>query len=92
LAAYNRHPETFFGVVQAVPRRADTPLELFDFFHETCRHTPRERLLELLEGAPDIDWLRGQTQQELALIYAERCTYAAIAETDRPKAQAIVRT
>jgi len=81
LAAYKRHPETFFGVIQPVSRRADTPLELFDFFHETYRHTPRERLLEFLQNAPDIEWLRGQTQQELALIYAERSAYAAIAET-----------
>ena len=85
VAAYKRHPETFFGVVQPTSRKADTPLELFDFFHETYRHTPRERLLVFLEHAPDIQWLRDQTQEELALIYSERCTYAAVAETDRRK-------
>ncbi|MBM4305134.1 MAG: hypothetical protein FJ123_00210 [Deltaproteobacteria bacterium] len=78
LAAYKRFPDTFFGVPLKVPQKTETALELFDFIHESYRQTPRETLLRLLEEAPDIDQLRKQTQEELAVIYAERCTYAIL--------------
>jgi hypothetical protein len=35
--AWKRHPDTFFGVPSQRFTRADTPLELYDFFHESFK-------------------------------------------------------
>lgn len=84
LAAYKHYPDTFFGVPLKAPRKIETPLEIFDFIHESYRKTPRETLLKFLEGAPDIDQLREQTQEELAIVYAERCAYATLQQFPSP--------
>jgi hypothetical protein len=55
-------------------------LELYDFFHNAYRQTPRERLLDLLAGARDIAGLGQLDQPALASIYAERCVNAVMAE------------
>lgn len=81
-AAYKLHPDTFFGVPIHLSRRVETPLELFDFFHSNYRDTPREKLIELLEHAPDIERLRNESQEELAIVYAERCAYAVCQRGD----------
>jgi hypothetical protein len=54
-------------------------MQLYDFFFESYQNTPKERLLELLAGAADIDELTNLGQAELASIYAERCVYGAMA-------------
>lgn len=78
LAAYKTHPQTFFGKIVRPPGRADTPMEMFDFFLYGYRNTPRERLLELLVNAPDLDELKQQSTEDVRLVYAERCTYRAM--------------
>jgi len=42
------------------------------------RHTPKGKLLELLKGAPDFEQLREQTQEELAIVFSERCVYGVL--------------
>jgi hypothetical protein len=37
--AWRRHPDTFFGVLGQRSTRADTPLALYDFFHEWFKYT-----------------------------------------------------
>lgn len=78
LAAYRRHPDTFFGVEMKAPRKAETPLEFFDFIMDGCRDTPRERLLEFMAENPDIEELKTMSKQDLTEIYAERCTWTAM--------------
>jgi hypothetical protein len=83
LAAYKRHPDTFFGIPLQAGRTVKTPMELFDFFHESCRQMSREKLLDVLRGAPDYEALCRLPQEELAITYAERCTGAAIQQGEK---------
>ena len=77
LEAWQRHPDTFFGKVEQRKRQVTTLLELYDFFFSSYIHTPRERLLEMLDGAPDIEELCFKDQPALASIYAERTALSA---------------
>ena len=73
LEGYRRHPDTFFGRVKKHTREGiKDMLDLYDFFHEGYRKTPKQRLLELMNDAPDHERLKGLEQQELSDIYAER--------------------
>ncbi len=69
---YKAHPEAFFGVVQHVGKRIEDPYDLFLFYYNTYKHTPKEKLLEFLSGAPDISNLKDMSQEDLALEYSER--------------------
>lgn len=73
MAAWRRHPDTFFGEVGQRSTKADSPLALYDFFYNGYRQTHRGRLIELLAGAADIAELSKLDQLALASIYAERC-------------------
>jgi hypothetical protein len=84
LAAWRRHPDTFFGVVGPRTTKTDSPLEFYDAIHEWFKRETRERLLELMADAPDIGRLSTLDQPQLASIYAERMTHAAF--THRPAA------
>jgi hypothetical protein len=77
LAAYNRHPDTFFGAYLRQGRKADSPLDLFDFFLDSYGKTSKEGLLKLMEKHHDVDSLRSLSQSELAAVYCERMAEAA---------------
>lgn len=79
MAAWRKHPDTFFGEVGQRSTKAKDPLDLYEFIHNSYRQTPRERLLELMVEAPDIEHLRRLDQPTLASIYAERCVNSIIA-------------
>lgn len=79
MAAWRRHPDTFFGELGQRTTKVDTPLELYDFFFKSYRDTPKERLLEFMVEAPDYAELAKLDQAKLASIYAERCVYGALA-------------
>jgi hypothetical protein len=79
LHAWRRHQDTFFGVVGPRTTEAETPLDLYDFFHESFRQLPKQKLLEALANAPDFANLTGLDQPVLARIYAERITNRAVA-------------
>lgn len=72
LADYHKYRDTYFGVHHPQGRRAETAVELFDFFCEAYQETPKEKLLELLAGASDIEWLRELGQKELVEMLCER--------------------
>lgn len=78
LAAYNRHPNTFFGTLKHQGKQVKDPIELFDFFYETYSKSSKEKLLEFMKDHPDIEKLKGENQRELALTYCERLVYATI--------------
>jgi hypothetical protein len=77
VAAYKKHPETFFGELRRPTPRAETFTELCDFFYESYKATPCERLLEFMCSAPDCEQLKRLTQADLAITYAERCAWWA---------------
>jgi hypothetical protein len=79
MAAWRRHPDTFFGEVGQRSATAETPLQLYDFFLNGYKQTPKERLLELMANAPDYEKLAKLDQPALASIFAERTVYGAMA-------------
>ncbi|MES2364720.1 MAG: SEC-C metal-binding domain-containing protein [Pseudomonadota bacterium] len=79
MAAWRKHPDTFFGEVGQRTTKANTPLELYDSFFKSYRDTPKERFLEFMAGAPDLTELAKLDQAKLASIYAERCVYDVLA-------------
>lgn len=72
LADYRKHPEAFWGTIQEPPRKTNNTYELFEFFMDSYRNTSKERILELMEKAPDIDSLREMQHSDLVLEYCER--------------------
>ena len=77
LAAYRAYPETFFGEIRRPTRHAETLVDWCDFFYDTYKDTPRDKLLEWMTGAPDIERLRTLPQEDLAIIICERWAYNA---------------
>jgi hypothetical protein len=80
LAAYRKYPDTFFGVYKEQGRKAETPLELFDFFFDVYKHTSKEKLLDFMKNHDDIDRLKELEQEELAVTFCERSVYAGMSE------------
>lgn len=76
IAAYNAHPDTFFGVEKHQNRKIDDPIGIYDFFYESYSKTPKEKLLEFMREHPDKEELMKLSQEELAKIYCERLTYS----------------
>lgn len=79
LAAWRRHPDTFFGTLGQRHARADSPMELYDFFHTSFKRSSKEQLLKAMENAPDFVQLTKLDQPRLASIHAERLANAAFA-------------
>jgi hypothetical protein len=85
IEAWKRHPDTFFGEVQpAQNRQANNWLELAMFFYETYKTTPKDRLLDWMKAASDIDYLRSLSQLELAIEYCERLGLGAYKPMQAP--------
>jgi hypothetical protein len=78
LAAYKRYPDTFFGQERSPPRHSKSLVELCDFFYETYKDTPREKCLEWLAGAPDLDYLTTLSQKDLTIAFCERCALGVV--------------
>ena len=76
--AWKRHPDTFFGVLSQRRTQADSPLELYDFFHESLKLCSRDDLLRVLVGEPDFEGLTQLDRDQLASIRAERLTCGAL--------------
>ena len=72
LAAYRKHPDTFFGTVIRQPKTINDPIEFYDFLHKSFRLSPREKLLEFMSKAGDYESLKQLPQEELAKIYCKR--------------------
>jgi hypothetical protein len=83
LAAWKRHPDTFFGEVRRGGGKVENWLELCEFLYETYRSTPREKLLAWMKEASDIEELKTLLQRDLAITYCERTAWANF---NRPKA------
>jgi hypothetical protein len=82
LAAYRKYPDTFFGIYKEQGKKAETPLDLFDFFFNVYKQTSKEKLLDFMKNHEDIDRLKALEQEELAVTFCERCVYAAMSEKE----------
>lgn len=85
LAAYKSHPDTFFNRVVPVSEDSDDPLDLYEFFINGYKETPREKLLELMGGRSDLKKLQELSDEDLLFAYAEGLTQ--FATRDRNKVQ-----
>jgi hypothetical protein len=74
LEAFKQHPATFFGTVDRNAGRPPmrTAMDWFDFFWESHKETPKEKLLEFMSALPDIKNLAQLHQVDLATQYSVR--------------------
>jgi hypothetical protein len=86
LQAHAQHPATFFGFIDRNAGRSspNTALDWFNFFWETYSHSSREKLIEFMRHAPDIDRLKKMNQADLATEY---CTLMANAIQRKARSQ-----
>lgn len=78
MAAYKSHPETFFGRVVPVSKNTEDPMDLYEFFLNGYKDTPREKLLEIMKSSPDIEELKKLPDDELRFVCAEGLTHGAM--------------
>jgi hypothetical protein len=76
--AYQKYPDTFFGVPLNQSGEAKDPMELFDFFYSTYKRTPPAKLLEFMKNASDWETLRNLSPEELSITYCERLVYSIV--------------
>lgn len=79
LEDYEKYRETYFGVHEKSGRKIETVVEMFDWLFDSYRHTPKERLIELMADHPDQESLRNHKQEELAEILCERYVSSMVA-------------
>lgn len=84
IAAYKRHPETFFGKIAPVGSKCETAMELFEFFYESLKDTPREKMLDWFSTSLDLTELKNLSTPELAFAYTERHVMAVIKDNPMP--------
>jgi hypothetical protein len=85
IADYERHPDTYFGLKnQRANREAESPMDLFDFFVDGHRNTPKERLVELLRNSGTNEDVSKMTQMEMVELYAEGCVWGVINSAGAP--------
>ena len=78
LEHYRLHGEAIFGVPDRGPKNIEKPYELFEFFMDGYKDTPRATLLQLLEGRPDSAQLESLDDTELRLVLCEGWTYGVL--------------
>ncbi len=71
LADYKAHPEAYFGRLQHVGGKVNSPYDLFEFFMESYKALARDALLERLAGHPDAAGFDGMSDEELLAMYCE---------------------
>jgi hypothetical protein len=76
LAEYRQYPDTYFGEVLKPGGKCESFVDWCDWLFETYQHTPRERLLEFMANAEDIEQLTALDQRDLAISYSERMASA----------------
>lgn len=79
---YKKHPEAFFGVIQYPAKRTNDPYELFEFFLNSYRETPKEHLLDFMKDAPDFNDLFKMERSDLLLECCERWVATAVNRED----------
>jgi hypothetical protein len=84
LIAYRRQPDTFFDVCLKQGKKARDPLALFDFFYESYKNCPREKLLSFLKDRDDFENLKTFSNEELLITCCEAWVYSAVSSSSAP--------
>ena len=70
---YISHPDGFWGTIrEAPPKKLNSRYELFEWFLNSFKNTPKAQLLEAMKGSPDFSSLQQMDQADLAIERAER--------------------
>ncbi len=85
LQDYEKHPDTYFGIVHRQGRNTEDPFELFEWMLSNYINTPKERLLEFMKDRPDIEQLKPLSQKKLAIICCEGWVNALVQKREREK-------
>lgn len=85
LEVYRAHPDTYFGVIHPAGKQINDPFEFFEWILNTYKNTPKEKLIEFMKDAPDINELEHLSQDDLALEYCERITVSAMNQQGKNK-------
>jgi hypothetical protein len=81
LADHARHSETYFGAGNPRQgRKVETAMDMFDFFVDGHRDTPKERLIELIASGGVQEDLQAMSRKDLLELLAERYTMHAVAQ------------
>lgn len=79
LATYKQHPDAYFGVIRPTSKRRNDPYELFEWFVDSYKNTPKEKLLEFCSDYPEAKSLTELNHEDLLLTICERWTASAVA-------------
>lgn len=71
IADHKAHPEAYFGKLQHIGGKVDSPYELFEFFMKSYRELTTETLLERLVTHHDAAELAAMSDEELLAVYCE---------------------
>lgn len=88
MAAWKRHPETFFGEYRPYHPPIQEPTDLYEFLLQTYAHSTKEKLLEFMAEQTDIQSLRALSQADLAKQYAIRITESIVQNKGSPQTPA----
>ena len=83
LQAYQRYPETFFGVYKETTQKQKDPVQLFHWLMDCYGKTDRAKLLEFMKDHPDYNQLIYKSQAELAFLYCERIAHSGISMSSK---------
>jgi hypothetical protein len=75
LAAYRRHPQTFFGIIQPVGS-LNSEMDLFEWFLDSMKDATRAQHLEYFKNSPDLPRISELSDHDLLL---ERCQSMTLA-------------
>ncbi len=81
LEQYRLHGQAFFGVPERCPRNIEEPYELFEFFMDAYKDTPRNTLLQMLKDRTDYARFETLEDTELRLALCEGWTLGALSSS-----------
>jgi hypothetical protein len=85
LAAWKRHPETFFGEFHPYHPPVQGAMDLYEFMLQGYAQSTKEKLLEFMAEQVDIESLRQLSQAELVKQYALRMTDSMLRQKGLPE-------
>lgn len=81
LEVYRAHRDTYFGAVLPASKKIKEPYEFFEWVMSAYKDTTKDKLIEFMKDAPDIDKLKELDQRDLVVEYCERMTNAAMSKS-----------
>jgi hypothetical protein len=79
IMAYEQHPETFFGKVDK-KNNINAEYELYSFFYEIYKGSPKEKIIEFMVGASSDLNIKEMSQPDLARLYCIGLVYNIFSE------------